>query len=138
MRVHCWLPDALAAEAAERIPEASFSQLLQEAVRGILGCEHVELACETCAQPIDRWALRDEWLDRFYTEMLWALEPLVQRCGTAEGAARVIKDIALRHQIKAAGVLPLPRPSRASRDAAPGGRRRRGAGQPTVEEEDIA
>lgn len=131
MRVHLWLPEKLAAKAAEQVPDVNLSQLLQEAVRGILGCEHLDLSCESCAKPIDRWALRDEWLDRFYSEVLWALEPLVQRCGTAEGAARVLKDIALRHQIKAAEALPLPRPSRANR-------RRAAVVPPVVPEEGIA
>lgn len=138
MRAHVWLPDKLAAEVAERVPNVNLSKVLQEALRRVLECQHVELVCQACAEPIDRWALRGEWLDRFYGDVLWALEPLVQRCGTAEGAARVIKDVAGRHQIKAAEQLPLPRPSRAQREAS--SRSRHPAGRPPVisSEEDIA
>ncbi len=117
-RVNVYLPDELAATLRAELPELNLSQLVQEAIRGVLGCSHVELACRACAEPIDRWALVDDHLGRFYGDLLWELTDLVGRCGTAEGAARVVKAVAQRFRIRQADQIPLPRPTRAERHAA--------------------
>lgn len=117
-RVNVWLPEGLADLVRTHLPSANFSQLLQEALRAALGCLHDQLACAHCAHPVDRWALVDEHLSKFYSDALWDLTPLVDRGATAEGAARVLKDVAQRHRVSAAGRTPLPRPSRAARHAA--------------------
>lgn len=115
-RVNVYLP----AELHEALAglDVNVSQLLQEAIRGVLGCRHHELACRRCAEPVDRWALVDERLGRFYSDVIWALDDLVRQVGTAEGAARVVREVGRRWRITKAGQIPLPRPSRAERAAA--------------------
>jgi hypothetical protein len=117
-RLNVWVPDELHATFRARLPEANVSRLLQEAMRGLLDCRHEQLACRRCAAPIDRRRLVDERLSEFYSDLLWSLEPLVNRVGTAEGAARIAKDVALRFQIPGAEDVPLPRPSKANRQRA--------------------
>lgn len=115
MRLNVYVPDELAATVKGRLPDLNVSAVLQAALRNALGCEHHELVCSTCASGFDRWGYRDEQLSAFYSAALWELDPLVRRGATAEGAARVLKDVAMRQQISAAVRLPLPRPSRAER-----------------------
>jgi post-segregation antitoxin (ccd killing protein) len=117
-RLNVWVPDELDAALRAQLPGINVSKLLQEAIRGVLGCRHEQLACRRCALPIDRHALLDERLGEFYRDLLWSLEPLVNRIGTAEGAARIAKDVALRFQVPGAEDLPLPRPSKANRERA--------------------
>lgn len=117
-RVNVWLPQALFDLVRAQLPEVNVSQLLQEALRGALACQHEQLACAQCAQPIDRWAMVDERMNGFFSDAMWALIPLVDRGATAEGAARVLKDVAQRWRIPAANRVPLPRPSRAARRTA--------------------
>lgn len=60
------------------------------------------------------WTIEDA-LDALYRDLLWVLEDLVDRGGTAEGAARVLKAVAKRHGVRSAD-SPLPRPSRRTRE----------------------
>lgn len=117
-RVNVWVPDELHATLRDELPELNVSKLLQDAIRSTLGCRHEQLACRRCAAPVDRYALLDEALGEFYRDLLWSLEPLVSRVGTAEGAARIAKDVALRFRISGADHIPLPRPSKANRQRA--------------------
>lgn len=114
-RVNVWLPEELHTTLHERLPSLNLSELVQSAIRGVLGCRHEELACATCAEPISRWKLIDDALGRFYDDLMWRLEEHLHRGGTTEGTGRVMKDVAERHQISAAGRVPLPRLSRAQR-----------------------
>jgi post-segregation antitoxin (ccd killing protein) len=111
-RVNLSLPDELAREVAERLPGLNVSAVLQDALRARLRCDHRELACASCSEPIDRHALEDRAVDRFYADALWELDELVRRGGTAEGAARVVQRVAASH---GATRRPLPRPTRAER-----------------------
>jgi hypothetical protein len=117
-RVNVWLPAELAEVLRAELPDLNLSQLVQDAIRGVLGCRHDELACARCAEPVDRGALVDAAMSAFYSDVMWDLIPLVDRVGTAEGAARVVKEVARRHQVSRAESTPLPRPSRANRHAA--------------------
>lgn len=117
-RVNVWLPEELHQLLKSSLPHVNVSQLLQDAIRGVLGCRHEQLACAACAEPVDRWAMLDEHLGRFYADLLAALEALVARCGTAEGAARVLRDVAVRWRVSGAEQTPLPRATRAEREAA--------------------
>jgi len=54
-------------------------------------------------------------MEALWRDMLYALEQLVDQGGTAEGAARVLKGVAVRHNVPGAQ-NPLPRPSRATRE----------------------
>lgn len=117
-RVNVWVPDELHETVRAQLPELKMSHALQEALRDRLRCDHAQLACRRCAAPVDGTELVDDALGAFYVELLRALEPLVYRVGTAEGAARIAKEVAERFGITVAARLPLPRPSRANRERA--------------------
>lgn len=115
-RVNVWLPQALFDVVRAQLPDVNVSQLLQEALRGALGCQHEQLACAQCAQPIDRWAMVDERMDGFFRDAMWRIGELVHTGkGTAEGAARILKERGQSWKIPAAQRYTLPRPSRAAR-----------------------
>jgi hypothetical protein len=92
-RVNVYLPDELAATMRAELPELNVSQLLQEALRDALRCEHHVVSCDRCAQPLDRMELRRETVQTFYDETLRQLTPLVHSRGTAEGAVRVLREV---------------------------------------------
>lgn len=118
MRVNVYLPDELVAAVREHLPGLNVSKALQTALAGLLGCDHDGLTCAACGEAIDRADVASAVLDAFYDDLLHRLEPLVWKVGTAEGAARIMRDVALRHGIGVAGVRPLPRPNRADRQLA--------------------
>lgn len=117
-RVNTWVPDDLAAVVRERMPDVNYSQVLAEGLRARLACRHDEVACTTCGQTERRWDIEDQAVGRFYADLMWELRRLVERGGTAEGAARIVKGVADRYRVSVASKLPLPRPSRAEREAA--------------------
>lgn len=111
-----WLPDELAALARDQLPGVNLSAVLQAGLRALVDCDHDQVACCRCGAEVDVDDLVDTALSHFYRSALWELEPLVRQLGTAEGAARVLKSVAERHGVAAAAV-PLPRPTRAEREA---------------------
>jgi hypothetical protein len=115
MRVNVWLPDELNATIKRELPDVNVSAVLQRSLAALLECRHDELACRECASPIDRRQLIDNALSAFYADLHWRLRDLVERGGTAEGAARIAKDVACRHRVSCAPNMPLPRPSREQR-----------------------
>jgi hypothetical protein len=118
VRVNVYLPDVLAATVAERLPDLNVSAVLQRALAALLECRHDALSCAECATPVDRRELIDVELGRFYSDLMWELQTLVARCGTAEGAARIAKDLGGRYRVTLASRIPLPRPTHAERVAA--------------------
>ena len=128
-RVSVYVPDELEATVRERLPGVNRSEVLQRALRALLGCEHSAAVCADCGEPVSISGAEAAALDGFYSALLEALEEPVLRGATAEGAARVAKEVARRWRVPAAERLPLPRPTRAERRAArvrelpePGGR----------------
>lgn len=115
MRLNVSVPDELHRLVLDELPGVSPSQLLQEAMRALLDCRHETVRCSRCTSTVDVHERIDAALDRYYLDVLWELHPLVQRGGTAEGAARVAKSVAARHRIPAARRAPLPGRSRAER-----------------------
>jgi post-segregation antitoxin (ccd killing protein) len=115
VRVNVYLPDELNVAVRTRIPGVNVSAVLQRALQDLLECEHRRLVCAECASPIDMRERVDEALCSLYLDLHWRLVELVDRGGTAEGAARIAKDVALRHRVSCAPNLPLPRPTRAQR-----------------------
>lgn len=115
-RVNLSVPDELLEALRRDRPGVNLSAVLQEALRGVFGCEHEVLACARCAAPIEAQALVDDALSRFYGDAIWSLDELVRRGGTAEGAARVLKRVGQRHGVSRARCTPLPRPTRANRE----------------------
>lgn len=116
-RVNVWIPDALHTSIRRELPELNLSAAVQAHLAGLLGCRHDSgLVCSRCATPVNASAIAGAALERFYSDALWELDPLVRRGATAEGAARVLKGVAERHRVPNASI-PLPRPTRAERQA---------------------
>lgn len=115
-----YLPDELGETVKTVLPDVNVSAVLQEALRRLLDCEHERLACTDCGTVVNPSGLADQALDQLWQELLWAWQPLVDRGGTAEGAARVGRDVAVRLGVPGAERRPLPRPPRrrGGRDAA--------------------
>lgn len=114
-RVNLYVPDELLATVRDALPDLNASAVLQDGLRARLVCTHDELACRRCALPITRAAVSEPRIGEFWFDLWWALDGLIARGGTAEGAARVARDVGRRHQITAALRAPLPRPTRAER-----------------------
>lgn len=112
------VPDDLVARVKEQLPDLNVSAVLQDALRGILDCGHEHLTCADCGEPVDGSVATGEELAAFWGELLWAWQPLVDRGGTAEGAARVGKEVAVRMGVPGAERKPIPRPPRSGRRAA--------------------
>lgn len=118
LRVNVYVPDDLGERVKERLPDINVSAVLQQALVGLLDCDHERVACEDCGVSVDGGADALEALDRFWRELLHAWQPLVDRGGTAEGAARVGKAVAVEMGVPNAERRALPRPPRARHNVA--------------------
>lgn len=116
-RVNLWLPAELAMTVNDQLPAVNMSQVLQEQLRALLGCKHDRIVCAACNAEVEKAKLVEDAKSAFYSQLLWELEDLIARDGTAEGAARVAKSVALAHRLPVAD-RPLPRPSRSQRKRA--------------------
>lgn len=116
-RVTLSLPDELLDLIRESLPQLNISATLQDALRARLSCSHKVLACASCAASMEATEVIDEALSRFYGDALWDLGELVRTGGTVEGSARVLKSVAERHGVTKAIDTPLPRATRANRQA---------------------
>lgn len=112
MRVNVYVPNELGERLRSSLPDLNVSAVLQNALRALLDCEHGVVACVDCGEAVDPSASTGEALAAFWRELLWAWEPLVDRGGTAEGAARVGKAVAVEFGVPGADLRPLPRPAR--------------------------
>lgn len=116
MRINAYLPDDLGERLREELPDVNVSAVLQQALRGLLDCEHERLACADCGEPVDGSAADvGEALAAFWGELLHEWQALVDKGGTAEGAARVGKAVAMRFGVPGAERRPIPRPPRSMR-----------------------
>ena len=118
MRVNCHVPDELAERVKDELPDLNVSQVLQQALRQMLGCEHERYVCAACGEDVDAVDVAREAMGLLWAELLWAWQPLVDRGGTAVGAAQVGKDVAVRMGAARAESRPLPRPPRLDRRSA--------------------
>jgi hypothetical protein len=116
-RVTLSVPDELLELVRQSIPNLNISAALQDALRARLSCSHKVLACRSCAASMEARDVIDEALSRFYGDALWDLGELVRTGGTVEGSARVLKSVAERHGVTRAIDTPLPRATRANRQA---------------------
>ena len=117
MRLNVTVPDRLIERVRDDLPDVNVSGVLQAALRTLLECDHDHLTCAGCGGDVDRSTVATEALGQFWSELLGEWEPLVDRHGTAVGAATVAKSVAVRHGVPRADRMPLPRPSRAMREA---------------------
>lgn len=114
-RMTLTMTDELYRKVRAELPGLNVSGALQELLRAKLRCEHSELECRVCRKRVWSADLERSRLAWFYGDCIEALEELVVRGGTAEGAARVLKTVAERYGVQAR--RPLPRPTRAERQA---------------------
>lgn len=117
-RINVTVPDELLRQLRAAHPALNVSQVLQDALRALAACPHEQLVCEACQAVVDRRSVGARLLDALYVDLIDALEHLLFSGGTVEGAARVTKNVAERHQVAAAFRRPLPRFTRAEREAA--------------------
>lgn len=116
MRLNVYVPDPLAQEVRRALPGLNVSGALQETLRDLLACDHPELECTSCSASIDFDRIVEDALEAFYLDLLHELERIIVD-GTAEGAARIAKALAIDFGVQRAEKHPLPRPSRAQREA---------------------
>lgn len=114
MRLNVYVPDDLGERVKAALPDVNVSAVLQAALTKLIDCDHARVACADCGEPMDLSEVAGEALSRFYGDLLWALQPLVDRGGTAEGAARIAKTVAIEMCVPRAD-RPLPRPVRQKR-----------------------
>lgn len=117
MRLSVYVPDELAQEVRRALPGVNISAALQGALRALLECDHDLLSCSSCAAVVDRRRIVVDALEAFYRDLLEALERIIPS-GTAEGAARVAKQVAIDAGVARAETLPLPRATRSERERA--------------------
>lgn len=115
MRLNLYLPDDLGERVKAEHPDLNVSAVLQQALRGLLECHHDRLACADCGEPVDGSAAAGEALAVFWRELRWEWQDLVDRGGTAEGAARIGKEVAVRCGVPGAEHAALPRRPRMRR-----------------------
>jgi hypothetical protein len=118
VRLNVYLPDELTDALRAELPDLNVSRALQEALRSLLTCAHGDLCCQRCSKPLYRQDVAEEALSAFYVDVWDRLDLLVRKVGTAEGAARILRDVAVRHGVATAGWRPLPRPTRGERQLA--------------------
>ncbi len=115
-RVNVTLPDELAELVRRELPGLNVSGVLQRALAELVECPHAQLTCACCGSRVERQALVDVHLAAFYREAMWQLQTPVSRCETAEGAARVLRELARSWQVPDVERTPVPRPTRSQRE----------------------
>lgn len=116
MRINVYVPDELVAEARSRHPALNASHLYQAALRQLVECAHETVVCRLCAEEIPAATLVAHAVDDLYGAVMDAMEGLVWRGSTAEGAARVLAHVARARGVPLAFRRPLPRATRAERE----------------------
>lgn len=111
------LPAELARAVREKFPRINYSKVLRDGLQAMLGCRHERLACVHCGNVETRWGLVGAELRQFLGDVLWSdLVGLVDAGGTAEGAARLIRERAIRLGLPGAEALPVPKATRRTRE----------------------
>lgn len=114
-RINVTLPDEMIEIVRRQMPGLNVSGVLQSALSSLVECDHRQLGCACCGARVERLALVDVALSRFYEEVMWQLRDPVGRCATAEGAARVVQEIAKSWEVTVVDRTPLPRPTKSQR-----------------------
>lgn len=115
-RKSVYVPDELIEQVDGQCPDLNLSALLQESLRRLLAgaCEHRRLTCQDCNASVSRAEVSAAAVGEFCRVLLAELEPLVDKLGTAVGAAQVAKRVAVEFGVPDAEHKPLPRPARAA------------------------
>lgn len=101
-RVTVWVPDDLHARIRSELPDINLSRAMQGGLAAALECTHHQLRCERCASVVDVTLAQGAAVHDFLMDVWRELRPLVDRRGTAEGATRIIRNLALRRGIPGA------------------------------------
>lgn len=117
MRLNVSVPERLVEQVREALPDLNVSAVLQQALRALVECEHERMVCADCGDPVDVVDIARESMGLLWAELVHEWQPLVDRGGTAEGAARVGKEVAVRMGAAGAERRALPRPPRHHREA---------------------
>lgn len=117
MRLNVSVPDQLVEQVREELPDLNVSAVLQRALRELIECEHERYLCADCGEDVEPDDIAREAMGLLWAELVHAWQPLVDRGGTAEGAARVGKEVAVRMGAAGAERRALPRPPRHHREA---------------------
>lgn len=112
MRLNVSVPDALMDQVRADLPDLNVSAVLQRALRDLLECDHEQMVCAACGDDVDVVDIARESMGLLWGELVHAWQPLVDRGGTAEGAARIGKEVAVRMGAAGAERRSLPRPPR--------------------------
>ena len=123
-RVTVYLPDAVAEQVREQLPGLNVSAVVRDALSRLLRCDHPVVVCPDCSATLKRSELNTAAVARFWLELAEAVEPLVWSGATAEGAAAALWRCGRGWGVTLAEG-PLPRPTRAEREAARERRERR-------------
>lgn len=113
-----YVADELDELVQAELPNLNLSQTFQAHLSGLLRCDHQRVICRDCSATVDNATLIAAELERFFVDLMRKLEELVHRIGTAEGAARVARDLALNYRVDRAKDWVLPRPTKGERAAA--------------------
>lgn len=116
-RLNLSVPVELLSEVRAQHPRLNLSKVLRKALSAEVTCTHDRYECAVCLQETTAEDLSAAALSAFFDELLWGLGVLAQRGGTVEGAARLATTIARRHHIPSADQTPIPRLTRAEREA---------------------
>ena len=122
-RVNVWLNKDVYDTLRRELPDVNVSGLLRQAIESTLNCWHDQLECTRCGSQVDHQYLLSKEVTRFYRDARNAIGDLVDKGrGTAEGAQRVLHDVAQLWHGKGlvhwdAAREPLNRPARSVREA---------------------
>jgi len=114
-RVTLSLPSGLLERVRQANPELNLSEVFQKAMQEVLDCPHRELRCARCSAPIDHREIQADVLGRFFSDAMWALGELIYGGGTAEGAHRVLKRLAIGWGVPGASDYALARRPKGTR-----------------------
>lgn len=115
-RRNVWMSDELVAMVAEQLPGVNLSAALRAGLLDLIECDHHRVLCADCGEPVDLAELVvGPAIARFFGDGVRAVLDLMHAGGTCEGAAQVLKAVAIDHQVPGAHRYPLERPSKARR-----------------------
>ena len=115
-RVTLWVPDELAAMVRSELPDANWSAALQSGLRAALECDHPRFGCSACGDQLERSDVTGPPLSRFFSAVMARLGHHVDQAGY-EGAARLVRTVAIDHGVPGVTTTPLPRPTRRQLEA---------------------
>lgn len=109
MRINVYVPDELVALAQQRHPSYNASRLFQESLRSLTRCGHEALECRACGKELLRDVVGRASSELLFREAVVALEALMVKGGSVEGAIRVLFDVARKLNVRQSFSMRVPR-----------------------------